>query len=628
MRWLKILFILISLPFLISKSEGSVYAYASYDTSYRGVYVHNDYGVTPNLETLPFIQGAHFRFSWRKLNPSYNTYDFSSVDEFLQKVEELHKKAVIGVMVRCEDRGGVTGIDNCVPGWALDSLFNPVRESYQGKEFLRLNFGNRVFQERYRIFIEKFAQKYANNPLIAAVEIPIGYWGESNPYASSTSIPDQQQQIAAYRESLSQSKWEEYQRFLISTYTEAFASADYPLMVMYTGAYTSKYEHARLGRLIINDGLGFHHTGLESNFSFGNSIRDDEGRLVCGQDVAEGDPNAYVGPWVLTERNGEELPGSFEFNNWYPRSYFHLSQAEHVWWSVLNALDKHARVIYAQPRNLEDEKTHPAFEFFDKYAGTDVDNTPAAWIALRTYISHDFSSSNRLPTQPWCPDKGNYSWFIHQNMEAAGNSSVAYDCNENYPARDYDDNDWYGAFSRRTDVSHNKPYLFFTIRRSYIESHLNPYTVTIVYWDGGPGDRETKWQFVYDSKEGKKIGKEVTLGGARVWKTVDFQIGDARFNTRLTDGDGNEGNDFALYSEGPKDVFFQFVKISGVSDCTPGEKRSMGDANGDCKIDVNDFNVWKNNYPNSYDENSDFNSDGKIDLIDFEIWRSNEFSHG
>ncbi len=568
MRWLKlksILFLLLflSLIFLVIGNKNRAYAYASYNTSYRGIYVHNDYGVTPSLETLPFVQGAHFRFSWRKLNPAYGVYDFTLVDKFLERVKKLHKKAVIGVMVRCQDKGkGVTGEDSCVPGWALASIFDPVKEDYQGKQFLRLNFGNRVFQEKYRIFIEKFAKKYVNNPVIAAVEIPIGYWGESNPYASSTSIPDRNQQIDAYKKYLSQKEWENYQRFLIDAYTEAFASAKYPLMVIYTGAYLDKYEHARLGKLIIEKGLGFHHTGLEANFSFGNSIRDEKGKLVCGQDVKEGDPNAYVCPWALTERNGRKLPGSFEFNNWYPRHYFHLSQTEHVWWSVLNALDKHARVIYAQPKNLEDKNTHPAYEFFDMYAGKSALNTPAAWIALRTYISHNFSPSNRLPTKPFCSDEGNYEWFIYQNMNADGNSIKAYDCNENYPARSFDEKDWYGAFSRRTDISDNKPYLYFFLDRNYASQHNNPYYVEVVYWDGESEDKGTRWRFVYNSQEGKKVGKEISLEGTGSWKKVKFKIDDAKFDRGLRDRSGKAGNDFALYSLGPKDVIFQFVSMS------------------------------------------------------------------
>ena len=55
--------------------------------------------------------------------------------------------------------------------------------------------------------------------------------------------------------------------------------------------------------------------------------------------------------------------------------------------------------------------------------------------------------------------------------------------------------------------------------------------------------------------------------------------------------------------------------------------KSVGDANGDCKVDNLDFGIWKGNYGSLYTENSDFNSDGKIDLIDFEVWREESNRH-
>ncbi len=64
-------------------------------------------------------------------------------------------------------------------------------------------------------------------------------------------------------------------------------------------------------------------------------------------------------------------------------------------------------------------------------------------------------------------------------------------------------------------------------------------------------------------------------------------------------------------------------KLCAVSGCTPGEKKDRGDANNDCKIDKDDFKIWKRNYMSGYNKDADFNSDGKVDLVDFEIWRSN-----
>lgn len=50
---------------------------------------------------------------------------------------------------------------------------------------------------------------------------------------------------------------------------------------------------------------------------------------------------------------------------------------------------------------------------------------------------------------------------------------------------------------------------------------------------------------------------------------------------------------------------------------------SHGDANCDGKIDLIDFNLWRQQFTTTVISSADFNSDGKVDLVDFNIWRTN-----
>lgn len=47
----------------------------------------------------------------------------------------------------------------------------------------------------------------------------------------------------------------------------------------------------------------------------------------------------------------------------------------------------------------------------------------------------------------------------------------------------------------------------------------------------------------------------------------------------------------------------------------------QGDANGDSKIDLVDFGIWKTEYLPGTKNRADFNKDGSVNLVDFGIWK-------
>ena len=48
---------------------------------------------------------------------------------------------------------------------------------------------------------------------------------------------------------------------------------------------------------------------------------------------------------------------------------------------------------------------------------------------------------------------------------------------------------------------------------------------------------------------------------------------------------------------------------------------AKGDYNFDGKVDVNDYNVWSNNFGSTTAAEADGNGNGKVDLADFTVWR-------
>lgn len=52
--------------------------------------------------------------------------------------------------------------------------------------------------------------------------------------------------------------------------------------------------------------------------------------------------------------------------------------------------------------------------------------------------------------------------------------------------------------------------------------------------------------------------------------------------------------------------------------------KSKGDANCDGKIDILDFNIWREEFTKALNTtSSDFNNDGRVNTLDFNIWRDN-----
>jgi len=92
--------------------------------------------------------------------------------------------------------------------------------------------------------------------------------------------------------------------------------------------------------------------------------------------------------------------------------------------------------------------------------------------------------------------------------------------------------------------------------------------------------------------------------------------------------------DTGLYQNNPRigEIWVDnvFLQVTQSPDCP---KKTQGDANCDGNINENDYNIWRCEFlgngtcsnPSSQ-KTADFNLDTKVDLVDFEIWRQNRFA--
>jgi hypothetical protein len=147
------------------------------------------------------------------------------------------------------------------------------------------------------------------------------------------------------------------------------------------------------------------------------------------------------------------------------------------------------------------------------------------------------------------------------------------------------------------------------------------YLITLIYLDKG----SDSFAIEYYNFAGELKNIIVNKTNSNQWKRQQWEINDAYFNDQF---DGQTDIRINCNKDGDETIHLLDIKNIGVSlnqPCPGGTGlKSLGDANCDGKINVNDFIIWKkekNKELNS--QQSDFNFDKIINGVDFQIWRNN-----
>ena len=505
-----------------------------------GVFVQDDWeGVSLYYE---WTAGSVVWIGWQQLEPSAGVYDFSAIDAWLEMLDRGGKKGAFGVMLRCEDGDG--GVDACAPAWAL--AWDPVMAN--GKP--RLNYLDDRVGERIDHLVAALATRYGRDERLSHIEVGLGFAGEASPCPANANVTDKAAQCAAYRERYAATPdgWHDYSTHLIATYGSQFRAAGgsqrTPLQVTITGVFIEEAERAALVNAALKYGIGLHDTELSATFLDGGSYGG-----VCAQDWQPGDvgydeAQAFQSHWAPLEQYWRQLPVSFEFSRWPLKPELSLTDEENVWWGVLNALDKHAQIVYARRDALQWED---AWRYFERYAGRTERTTTDAWVALRG------------ASDTWCGDSGDYEWFLYHRDEAAGDSPTFYGVSESEGRAGQS---WQGAYSRGVDAAGDSPFLYFDLDDTLHFGGEHVAMVEVTYWDGTYEMAGASWELAYDSARAPaQVAGSVTLGGTNRWLTHPFVLVDAAFRNRLPDATGMRGNDLRLRATGGMEVRFHKVRV-------------------------------------------------------------------
>ena len=155
-----------------------------------GSYIQSDHGkyqggLKSQGANSSVIIGSHNRFAWSHLEPSPGQYNWGEIDSWLGKIQAANKKAVLSIMLRCEDNDSG---DICAPAWAVGSDYQPILVDaakvpgscgYTATDprLKRLNYLNTGVKEKIAALLAAFGARYKDNPTISHIELDVGYFG-------------------------------------------------------------------------------------------------------------------------------------------------------------------------------------------------------------------------------------------------------------------------------------------------------------------------------------------------------------------------------------------------------------------------------------------------------------------
>ncbi len=144
---------------------------------YGGDYNPNQWSKDIWQEDMQLFKKAHINsatinvFSWSKIQPSENSYDFKELDEIIQLLSDENYFIILATS---------TG---ALPAWMYKRYPEVARVDYEGRSH---KFGQRhnacpnslVYQKFAKRLVKKLAERYGNHPNISCWHVNNEYGGE------------------------------------------------------------------------------------------------------------------------------------------------------------------------------------------------------------------------------------------------------------------------------------------------------------------------------------------------------------------------------------------------------------------------------------------------------------------
>ncbi len=514
--------------------------YMAYD--YRG---HNPraFGTAGSLAT----------FSWAALEPQKGRYNFSVIDNWLNKISAYGLRGAFFVNVF----GGGCGGDVELPAYIRNNPQTALRRNLgyrcpaTGRTWKAIpNYISPLFQARYRELIMRLGQRYKNDPRLEFVAIGTGIYGETRAAAESADLN------ILRNAGLTSELWIDYANKVALWHYQAFSDSNGRLLkplMQQTGPTTfAPWERREISNYALALGIGV---------SLNLMYPDGEGVIYMNHPACP-----MCGWYDYPLLYWRYVPTAWE-------AYEHQTcTPELVWWGVYNTLNKHPVYLRVVQQLMRTASNTPRtdmvapFKWAAKFMGVTEKNSPSAWVALREHRDpwkplSCVGSNGAMPhaATQW----GNYGFFMDQRNDLPGGRTVP-ETNDKTVQRMGSNLRPYnpqlppgkeGWAVRRTDEGSGNPYMYFDVQKGYLSGTRNV-TIKVTYWDYGTDT----WSLFYRNGQGQVVrGYTVRKRNTRTWKTVSISVNGMRFDDSLPTGTG--GADFFISSNNDGNEWIHFVEV-------------------------------------------------------------------
>jgi hypothetical protein len=185
----------------------------------------------------------------------------------------------------------------------------------------------------------------------------------------------------------------------------------------------------------------------------------------------------------------------------------------------------------------------PAFmNWMSTEQGKHVADSPDAWAELRQWTSF---GSQSAPMNNW------ERWLVQREVPGSGVTVPADPRTSTWYANSAGKT-WYEA--RSTSHATGSNYIYLAVNDKFIYGGSHVVQVKVTYLD----NNTSTWSLEYDAADGNahKASASVTNVNSGAWKTATFTLPDAAFQNRQ-----ESGNDFRIYNGGASDLTVQFVRV-------------------------------------------------------------------
>jgi len=537
----------------------------------------------PVSESLyPIIDGRLCNFRWADIEPSNNTWDWTSFDQGLKNGTKDGLPVIFMVYTK-ED----------APQWIYSAGVPKVTETDNKGNVV--GYSPYFADEDYKFYFKRMIQQVHSHleTLSSAVRQNIigvqGCYGSTGDYISyKGEVPgqydlDSKQFLSLYQE-FTQYYYDEYKNANPKIYLMSNPRNQGSDAAIWTEANCPGWQKAGT---------------LGKGFQLNNEV-EKRAWLYDMMNVPK-ENGEYM-------RTRSELAGGNSSAGWWKKMPYKNMFAT-ICYGVMWGLDWNNQTLI----EVKDTNNDSAFAFFNKYAGQkDPAKSTNAMCALKdvldakdgvrfpaatygtvsqtnkqryTNIVNKFTSKGALLQDVqsatmaemdnirasgtndvgWSLFPGNYDRFLHQLI--ANETSIGY-----WNISSAETNSIYGKFGRSFDVANNKKALYFDVDNAFLSNTaLNgqySVTVDVTYLDKGTGG----WQLYYDAQTGAdKSSITVTCTNTNKWKKATVTLTNAYFGNR-----GPNASDFSIRStSSSQDVIFSVVELSRPANFVSGAKSNL-----------------------------------------------------